>query len=57
MFFKMGTLNNFAIKHGCFPVEKQPLGGVLATRCSFLLADVNILIDFPGLEEQFKMLG
>ena len=57
MFFKIGTVNNFAIKHGCFPVEKQPLGGVLATRCSFLLADVNILIDFPGLERQFKMLG
>ena len=34
----------------------QPLGGVLKRR-PYLLADLDIFIDFLVLEEQLKMLG
>ena len=36
-------------------INKQPLGAVLK-RCSFLLADIDIFLDFLVSEEQLKML-
>ena len=55
MLFKIGALKNFAIlriKKRLRHRKKQPLGGLLVKRCSFLEANVDSLIHFL-----LKMLG
>ena len=36
--------------------KKQPPGGVLEKMCSFMPADIDILINFLVFQERFKML-